>query len=86
MYIKAHDGSPDEYFYYFTRQGDWRNIKLTVKKGTDHWNWGICGAVHGGHFEFAKFFTKKIHSKIQSIGPTRIIELLKWSVRTCKIF
>ena len=59
MYKNECNKSPDKCLEYFAKQGNWRNVKIAIKKGADNWNWGMSGAAKGGHLDLVKFFIEK---------------------------
>ena len=46
---------PDQCLYYFSKRGDWRNIRLALKKGATDFNRALAGAAYGGNLDVMKF-------------------------------
>ena len=50
LYKKQCDNAPNFCLQYFAERGDWRNVKIAIKKGAGNWDLGMEGAAEGGHF------------------------------------
>ena len=44
---------------YAARSGDMVMVNQCIEAGATSWNWGMCGALAGKHFELAKLFDEK---------------------------
>lgn len=59
IYSKKCGKLPNFGLAYFSELGDWRNVKIAIRKGAKDWNWGMHSAACGGHADLIKFFIRK---------------------------
>lgn len=63
QYTQQCSNIPNECLKFFSKKGDWRNVRKAIEKGADNWILGLQGAAEGGWKDLVDFFWEKLEEK-----------------------